>query len=122
MPPPTGARAKMLLVWRALSLGWFVAVIALQWRDMLSPDFPKTHALPSHNEVIVETQLQNAMPRQIFLQSVDFRPAPQFEAVSMNNFPPALATPPLSAPSGAEGAASAMLSDAQLPPFGHKHK
>lgn len=37
----------------------------------------KTHALAAHNEVLVETQLQNAMPRQLFLQSVEFKPAPQ---------------------------------------------
>ena len=36
----------MLLVWRALCLGWFVAILALQWQDMLSPDFPKHHSLP----------------------------------------------------------------------------
>ena len=50
----------------------------------------KTHPLPGHNEVVVETQLQNTMPRQIFLSSVDFHPASQFEATPMNDFNPAL--------------------------------
>ena len=36
--------SKVLLVWRALCLGWFVAILALQWQDMLSPDFPKHHS------------------------------------------------------------------------------
>ena len=67
----------------------------------------KTHALASHNEVIVETQLQNAMPRQIFLQSVDFRPAPQFEAESLNQFEPSLSAPALAATTGEASAAAA---------------
>lgn len=55
----------------------------------------KTHALAVNNEVLIETQLQNAMPRQIFLASVDFKPAPQFEVTSLNHFPPSLSAPPL---------------------------
>ena len=46
LPPPTSTRAKVVLAWRALCLGWFVAILALQWQDMLSPDFPKHHSLP----------------------------------------------------------------------------
>ena len=63
----------------------------------------KTHALAPHNEVLVETQLQNAMPRQLFLKSIDFRPAPQFEVVSLNSFPPAFAAPPLGGEGGGGG-------------------
>ena len=46
LPPLTSRASKVLLVWRALCLGWFVAILALQWQDMLSPDFPKHHSLP----------------------------------------------------------------------------
>ena len=63
----------------------------------------KTHELKPHNEVLVETQLQNAMPRQIFLESVDFRPAKEFDVESLNTFPPSLAAPRL----GGEPAAAA---------------
>ncbi len=58
--------------------------------------------------MLIETQLQNAMPRQLFLQSVDFKPAPQFEVESLNVFPPALAAPPLSGtPAGTASAVNA---------------
>jgi len=67
----------------------------------------KTHALSPHNEVLIETQLQNAMPRQLFLQSVDFKPAPQFEVTSLNAFPPALAAPPLAPTQGSAPSADA---------------
>ena len=68
----------------------------------------KTHALSSQNEVLVETQLQNAMPRQIFLDSVDFRPAKEFDVESLNAFPPSLVAPRLGAqPDGAVASASA---------------
>ena len=88
----------------------------------------KTHALPGHNEVLVETQLQNAMPRQIFLSSVDFRPSPQFDATSLNDFPPSLSAPPLAAaaappasapPTSSPTASLGVSSVVGLPPFGH---
>jgi hypothetical protein len=55
----------------------------------------KTQALAVNNEVLIETQLQNAMPRQLFLHSVEFKPAPQFEVESLNHFPPSLSAPAL---------------------------
>ena len=58
----------------------------------------KSHVLAPLNEVLVETQLQNSMPRQIFLQSVDFRPAPQFDVEPLNTFPPSLSAPELGGP------------------------
>lgn len=39
----------------------------------------KTHDLVAHQDIIVETQVQNATPRTLFLESVRFIPAPQFE-------------------------------------------
>jgi hypothetical protein len=104
----------------------------------------KTHALPLQNEVLVETQLQNSMPRQLFLKSVDFKPAQQFEVTSLNNFSPSLSVPPLiqhtvdaqeqgtgtstgtAARAGAGAGAgrdapsdASTVSDVGLPPFGH---
>jgi hypothetical protein len=37
----------------------------------------KTHTLAGSNEVVIETQLQNVMARQIFLRSVDILSSPQ---------------------------------------------
>jgi len=39
----------------------------------------KTHELIAHQDIIVETQVQNATPRTLFLESVRFIPAPQFD-------------------------------------------
>jgi len=39
----------------------------------------KTHELVAHQDIIVETQVQNATPRTLFLESIRFIPAPQFE-------------------------------------------
>jgi hypothetical protein len=55
----------------------------------------KTHVLAPLNEIVVETQLQNAMPRQIFLNSVEFRAAPQFDVTPLNEFVPSLGAPRL---------------------------
>lgn len=41
----------------------------------------KTHVLAPQQEVIVETQVQNATARMLFLESVRFTPSPQFELV-----------------------------------------
>ena len=37
----------------------------------------KTHSLPAHNEILVETQLQNATGKMLYLESVNFAPVPQ---------------------------------------------
>lgn len=89
------------------------------------------------HQILIETQLQNAMPRHLFLHSVEFKPAPQFEVESLNVFPPyvfppALAAQPLTraqpevAPGTApgaggsgSGAASVVASAVGLPAFGH---
>jgi len=79
----------------------------------------KTHALSPHNEVLVETQLQNTMPRPIFLESVNFKPAAQFDVVSLNEFPPALAAPPLGMPASSSTATpSADAAASQPSPIG----
>ena len=83
----------------------------------------KTHAMPPPlNEILVETQLQNAMPRQIFLQSVDFRPAPQFDAEDLNTFAPSLSAAPLGttieSPEASSSTDYPVSSDVGLPSFG----
>jgi hypothetical protein len=100
---------------------------------MTSDDASRLHP----HQVLIETQLQNAMPRHLFLHSVEFKPAPQFEVESLNvfppnAFPPSLAAQPLTraqpeaAPGTApgaggsgSGAASVVASAVGLPAFGH---
>jgi len=65
----------------------------------------RTHTLVPFNEVFVETQLQNAMQRELFVQSVRFRMGLQLEMLSLNAFPHYQAAPTSGAAASRGGSA-----------------
>jgi len=74
----------------------------------------KSHSLAVQHEILVETQLQNATPRGLFLQSVAFAPAPQFEVVPLTTFEEGGAPA-----AGYEVDGLGRASSVGLPPSGH---
>ena len=54
----------------------------------------KTHSLAAQNEILIETQLQNATAKTLYLESVHFAPSPQFECEPLTHFEPKGLGPP----------------------------
>uniref|UniRef100_A0A7S0NNI5 Trafficking protein particle complex subunit 13 n=1 Tax=Calcidiscus leptoporus TaxID=127549 RepID=A0A7S0NNI5_9EUKA len=83
----------------------------------------KTHSLAAHNEILVETQLQNATSRPLFLESVSFIPSAQFDVEPLTNFDAAVieAAPLECSESAAMGSNTdaSSLPPVGLPAFGH---
>uniref|UniRef100_A0A7S4B2C3 Trafficking protein particle complex subunit 13 n=2 Tax=Chrysotila carterae TaxID=13221 RepID=A0A7S4B2C3_CHRCT len=86
----------------------------------------KTHSLHAKNEILVETQLQNATQRPLFLESVAFLPTEHFEAEPLTDFDAAAVEPapigrgPDARARSVEAAAkAARCPPVGLPNFGH---
>lgn len=64
----------------------------------------KTHTLGASDEILVETLLQNATSRVLFLESVAFTPTPSFEVTPLTSFgAAAIEAPPIVLGGGGDG-------------------